>query len=199
MEDVETFRKNLAQIRFPENIFHFFAFRGGHNYFLNHDSHNKSKEKAKYGTIRGLASKTLKNVSRAAGIKNKGSRKHSTKYLLPNVMPVHGRLSMVETHDHKIYEEDEDGTEHRTATLASIVQSTTSGSSSSKTLERMMERSYYKDWIRQGLISPDYNLAATKGQAYVSSMQNESFRVTTVNYRYALAITYPALLLVPAK
>ena len=200
MEDVENFRKNLSQIRYPENIFHFFAFRGGHQYFLNQDGHNKSKEKAKYGTIRGLASKTLKNVSRAAGIKTKNSRKHSTKYLLPNVMPVHGRLSMVETHDHKIYEEDEEGPTNdlRTATLASIVQSTTS-SSSSKTLERMMERSYYKDWVRQGLISPEYNLAATKGQAYVSSMQNESFRVTTVNYRYSLALTYPALLLVPAK
>lgn len=196
MEDVEAFRKNLSSIRYPDNIFHFFAFRGGHQYFLNQESHNKSKEKAKYHTIRGFASKTLKNVSRAAGIKTK-SRKHSHKYLLPNVMPVHGRLSMIETHDHKIYEEDEENPENlRTATLASIVQSS---SSNSKTLERMMERSYFKDWVRIGLISPDYNLAVTKGQAYVSSMQNESFRVTTVNHRYNLAPTYPALLLVPSK
>ena len=82
--------------------------------------------------------------------------------------------------------------------LASIVQRDTNPSQS-KTLERMMERSYYKDWVRLGLISPDYNLAVTKGQAYVSSMQHESFRVTTVNYRYTLANTYPALLLVPSK
>ena len=82
--------------------------------------------------------------------------------------------------------------------IVSIVQRE-NNSSSSKTLERLMERSYYKDWVRLGLISPDYNLAVTKGQAYVSSMQNESFRVTTVNYRYTLANTYPALLLVPAK
>ena len=67
------------------------------------------------------------------------------------------------------------------------------------TLERLMDRSYFKDWIRIGLISADYNLAASKGQSYASSMQNEVFRVTTINYRYAVAGTYPALLLVPAK
>ena len=59
-----------------------------------------------------------------------------------------------------------------------------------------MERTYYKDWIRLGLIAPDYNVAISKGQTLGS---NESFRVTTVNHRYALAMTYPALLLVPYK
>lgn len=201
MEDVETFRRNIQRIRYPENIFHFFAFRGGHQYLLSQEPLNKSKEKgAKYGTIRGFA-QTLKNVSRAAGIKSKNSRKHSSKYLLPNMMPAHGRLSMqIETtHDHKIYEVDEESGSQEiktAATLASIVQTS---SSSSKTLERMMSRSYYKDWVRLNLISSEYNLAATKGQAYASSMHNESFRVTTVNYRYNLATTYPALILVPAR
>ena len=106
---------------------------------------------------------------------------------------------MLETHDHKIYEEDEENLpDLRTNTLASIVQ-TSSSSSTSKTLERMMDRSYFKDWIRQGLIAPDYNLALNKGQTYSSSMTTEPFRVTTVNHRYNLASTYPALLLVPAK
>ncbi len=35
VEDVENFRKNVQTIRYPENIFHFFAFRGGHQYYLN--------------------------------------------------------------------------------------------------------------------------------------------------------------------
>ena len=34
VEEVETFRRNLNQLRYPENIFHFFAFRGGHQYFF---------------------------------------------------------------------------------------------------------------------------------------------------------------------
>ena len=171
---------------------------------MNQSNHNKSKEKAKYQTIRGLASKTLKNVSRAAGIKTKNSRKHSSKILFPNVMPNvheqghrHRGLSFVEDQEDN---HDEPAPDLRTSTLASIVHSTTSMSTStSKTLERMMDRSYYKDWVRLGLIAPEYNLAITKGQTYASSMQNESFRVTTVNYRYALAINYPSILLVPAK
>ena len=139
---------------------------------------SKRKEKAfKYGTIRGFASKTLKNVYRATGVKSK--RKH----LFPE--------------PHKIEEENENESEIRPNALAAIVQTTTS--SSSKTLERMMDRSYYKDWIRLGLIPNDYNLAGTKGQTYASAGQNESFRVTTVNYRYSVAPTYPALLLVPAR
>ena len=34
VEEVDTFRRNLHQLRYPDNIFHFFAFRGGHQYFL---------------------------------------------------------------------------------------------------------------------------------------------------------------------
>ena len=201
MEDVENFRKNLQRLRYPENIYHFFAFRGGHHFLMSQENQSKSKDKSKYNTMR-VFTKTLKNVSRAAGIKTKANRKHTSKYLLPNVMPAHGRLSMVETHDHhKIYEEDEENnlTDIRTNTLASIVQTSSSSNSTSKTLERMMDRSYFKDWIRQGLIAPDYNLAMNKGQTYSSSMSSEPFRVTTVNHRYSLANTYPALLLVPAK
>ena len=98
MEDVENFRKNIHQIRYPENIFQFFAFRGGHQYFLNHNSHKDKNNVAKYATIRGLASKTIKNV-----FTNKKTRKHSNKFILPNIMP---------TSDNKIFEEDEDGSEN---------------------------------------------------------------------------------------
>ena len=94
MEDVENFRKNINQIRFPENIFQFFAFRGGHQYFLNQPSHKDKTNVAKYATIRGIATKTIKNV-----FTNKKSRKHSNKFILPNVMP---------TNDHKIFEEEEE-------------------------------------------------------------------------------------------
>ena len=69
VEEVESFRRNLQALRYPESLFHFFAFRGGHQYFLQEN--RKRKEKPKYGTIGKMASKTLKNVSRAAGIKTK--------------------------------------------------------------------------------------------------------------------------------
>ena len=85
MEDVENFRKNIQQIRYPENIFQFFAFRGGHQYFLNqHAAHKDKTNVAKYATIRGFASKTIKHV-----FTNKKSRKHSNKFLFPNIIPTH--------------------------------------------------------------------------------------------------------------
>lgn len=59
-----------------------------------------------------------------------------------------------------------------------------------------MERSYFKDWIRLGLISQDYTLTTAKSQQY---HQHESFRVTTVNMRYSVTSSYPALLMVPAR
>ena len=34
VEEVESFRRNLQALRYPESLFHFFAFRGGHQYFL---------------------------------------------------------------------------------------------------------------------------------------------------------------------
>ncbi len=67
---------------------------------------------AKYSTIRGFASKTLKNVGRVAGYQPK-KRKTSSKYLFPNVMPTQGRLSIAEITNHpaanngRIREEDE--------------------------------------------------------------------------------------------
>ena len=92
MEEVENFRRNLNQIRFPENIFQFFAFRGGHQYFLNQPTNKDKTNVAKYATIRGIATKTIINV-----FTNKKSRKHSNKFILP--MP---------TSDHKIFEEEEE-------------------------------------------------------------------------------------------
>jgi myotubularin-related protein 5/13 len=105
IEEVENLRRNIHRIRHPENIFHFFAFRGNHS---AQEPSSRGKEKQKYGTIRGFASKTLKNVSRAAGIKNKPRK--SSKYMLPNMMPAHGRLSIPELthHESRIREEDED-------------------------------------------------------------------------------------------
>jgi hypothetical protein len=91
--------------RYPENLYHFFAFRGNHS---SQEPSSRGKEKQKYNTIRGFASKTLKNVSRAAGIKSKPRK--SSKYLLPNMMPGHGRLSIPDmtNHESRIREEDED-------------------------------------------------------------------------------------------
>ena len=68
--------------------------------------------------------------------------------------------------------------------------------SNSKSLERLSERSYFKDWIRLGLIGSDYVLTVAGSKTH---QPTDSFRITTVNYRYNVAPTYPALLVVPAN
>ena len=105
VEEVENLRRNIHRIRHPENIYQFFAFRGNHSM---QEPSVRGKEKQKYGTIRGFASKTLKNVSKVTGIKAK--QRKTNKYMLPNMMPAHGRLSIPEMthHESRIREEDED-------------------------------------------------------------------------------------------
>lgn len=197
VEEVENLRRNIHKIRHPENIFHFFAFRGNHS---SQEPSARLKEKQKYGTIRGFASKTLKNVSRAAGIK--GKPRKSSKYLLPNMMPAHGRLSIAEMthHESRIREEDEDSQSGDLTPQSSnpgLNHSPVSSvsNSSTKSLERLSERSYFKDWIRLNLISPDYIL----GSGSKTHQPTDSFRVTTVNYRYSVTQSYPALLVVPSN
>lgn len=56
-----------------------------------------------------------------------------------------------------------------------------------KTLERLSERSYVRDWYRLGLCpsSPQNN------------RRNEPFRLSSVNCAYMMCRSYPALLIVP--
>jgi hypothetical protein len=96
-EEVDNFRRNIQMIRSPENIFQFFAFRVNHSAQVSffdtlysskitkiwvkfQEQLSRNKDKQKYGTIRGLASKTLKNVSRAAGLKGKQRKNRLVNY-----------------------------------------------------------------------------------------------------------------------
>lgn len=49
-----------------------------------------------------------------------------------------------------------------------------------KTLERLTERSYVRDWQRLGLIS------STSASATSNTRQRETFRLTTVNSAYMM-------------
>ncbi|QQP48749.1 Uncharacterized protein FKW44_009166, partial [Caligus rogercresseyi] len=235
-EEVEFFRRELQRHQYPEHIFHFFAFCSQYHVPLCGNLIKKEKAHQKYSTIRGFASKTLKNVSRAAGIKSTSTkRKASSKYLLPSVMPaMHGRLSLAEITNHESrvdsYDDSstlggavggaplfiEDGATGSAVTATGGLTSPLVHHSfahipnNSKTLERLVERSYFKDWVRQGMIPGNYSIAShNKSSSHSNTLNgrpnNElhpdvtEFRVSSVNHRYSLCQTYPALLLVPAK
>lgn len=192
MEEVENFRRALIRVQYPEDIFHFFAFRGIANLMAG----SRQKEKnAKYHTIRGFASKTLKNVTKVTGYQNK--KRKSSKYLIPNVMPTQGRLSLPEINQDggRGFREEDEFSEFSDISTPHLPHPLSSGGSL-KVVEKLNERSYFKDWIRIGLISPEYNLTANPKVHHHST---ESFRVSIVNNGYKLTQSYPALLLVPAR
>ena len=202
MEDVEMFRKSIQSVQFPEHLFQSFAFRGNHNLYLQ-EPLSKGKEKhAKYSsTIRGFASKTLKNVTKVTGYNSKSKRKLPNKYFLPNMMPTQGRLSIAEMTNpdgRTIREEDE--SEAAGGEMGLYPFSLSSSSSAKVTEQRLMERSNFKDWVRVGLLPPEYNVSGISGGSSKSQHNHsETFRTTTINHRYGLCSTYPALLLVPSR
>ena len=93
-------------MQYPATLWHYFAFRG--HITLPTDPLAKEKDKnGKYSTIKGFAKTTMKTVTKATGLKTKQKKSH--KYMLPNMQPMHGRLSVAEmmnTGD-KFREEDE--------------------------------------------------------------------------------------------
>ena len=66
-QEIENFRKSINQIRYPEHISHVFAFKSGAADLTGvHGIRARKKSNSKHKTIRGLANKTMKTVSRAA-------------------------------------------------------------------------------------------------------------------------------------
>ncbi len=169
---------------------------------------SKIREKnPKYSTIRGLAKTTLKNVTKVTGYHPK--KRKTNKYFVPNMMPTQGRLSIAEMTNHengRIREEGEDGSEGDLPMHIALPHSSAS-SNSHKSLERLVERIYFRDWVRLGLVSGDLPLKNyhQQQQHHLQYFQGggnsseSSFRVTTVNSRYSLTPSYPALLLVPSR
>lgn len=84
---------------------------------------------------------------------------------------------------------DEEAPHFPTGTLIS------SPPADAKTMERITERSYYKDYRRLGLNCPNRN-AANSAASILNKI--DSFRISSVNMSYTVCRTYPALVVVPA-
>ena len=190
VEDIQNFRTLLHKTQYPATLWHYFAFRG--HITLPPDPLSKEKDKnGKYSTIKGFAKTTMKTVSKATGLKTKQKKSH--KYMLPNLQPMHGRLSSAEMMSQdKFREEDE---------LSDIVESSVIPSShqayshslDSKGVERLSERRDCRDFARLGLGSLD--IVSIKN----TSQPSEMTRVSVVNYKFSLSRSLPALLVVPGN
>lgn len=189
VEEINNFRTSIQKTQYPATLWHFFAFRG--HITLPPDSSAKEKERnGKYSTIRGFAKTTIKTVSKATGIKTK--HKKSQKYMLPNMQPMHGRLSVPEMGGERLREEDE---------LSDIVECPgpiTPARSSHNTLDsrglgRLSDRRDCKDWVRLGL--GELDIMTVK----MSSQPTEMTRISAVNHKYSVVRSLPALMVVPGK
>ncbi|KAJ8911049.1 hypothetical protein NQ315_004696 [Exocentrus adspersus] len=187
-ENVDTLRKLIHKIRHPPDVFHHFAFTG--QVVVSQTPLHKNKEKN--ATLRGFAKKTLLKTARKAGFKQKSSSKRQ-KYVLPNMninsnnkyMTSPGRMSLPITDD---YSHEDDLSIDDFETGPTSISSTPADA---KTLERLQERSYVRDWQRLGIWG-------SNDRSPTSKPTPDQFRLTTVNSIYMMCRSYPALLLVPA-
>lgn len=179
-ESIEAFRKMLQRIRHPPNIFHHFAFTG--QVVVSQTPHHKGKEKN--ATLKGFAKKTLLKTARKAGFKPKTSSKRQ-KYVFPNVtngkyLTSPGRMSLPVVE----FGHDDVSIDDFEVSGPTIIPPQ---ATDAKTLERLTERSYVRDWHRLGLISDN-----------ARSQKHDMFRLTSVNAGYLMCRSYPALLVVPS-
>ena len=194
VEDINNFRTHLHRTQYPATLWHYFAFRG--HITLPADQAKEKDKNGKYSTIKGFAKTTMKTVSKATGLKTKQKKSH--KYMLPNMQPMHGRLSVAEMMNHnndKFREEDElsDVVSESSSHVGVPIISPHSHSLDSRGVDRLSDRRDARDYARLGLGRLD---SATVRQG---SQPTELTRVSVVNIKFSLASSLPALVVVPGR
>ncbi|XP_046393982.1 myotubularin-related protein 13 isoform X2 [Ischnura elegans] len=214
-ENIELLRKMIHRLRHPPHVYHHFAFTG--QVVVPQTPLHKGKEKN--ATLKGFAKKTLLKTARKAGFKQKTTKRQ--KYVLPNMssnsnkyLTSPGRMSLPPTDPVDYGNEDDVSRENLLDEFEMTGPSlaATPAPADAKTLERLSERSYVKDWRRLGLCSStpvstptSLPLSSIPTSASNSSslgpgcrQRSDPFRITTINSSYIMCRTYPALLVVPS-
>lgn len=163
-EQVDTFRKQLSRLRHPAETRLHFAYAGR--------PPPPPPVAAKHSTLRGFAKKTLLKTARRAGLKPKQSIMRQKYVLAPGDArsltspPLMSSLSA----DTLSLEDLESGSAEAETAHTHL--------SDARTLERLKDRIYARDWQRVGL-----------GQS--------PFRLSHANAIYTVCRSYPALVAVP--
>ncbi|KAI5738379.1 hypothetical protein M8J77_006210 [Diaphorina citri] len=184
-DSIECFRRLIHKIRHPSHILHHFAFCG--QQMVPQIPLNETK--GKNASLKGYAKKAIAKTARKAGFKQKASSKRQ-KYIL-NSPAVTSNMSKYMTSPGRMVapfteNDDEISMDNFEVDIPSGI---TNHVTDAKTLERMVERSYVRDWTRLGL-------GAGGGGGGKSK---EPFRISTVNSAYMMCRSYPALLVMPAS
>ncbi|CAB3383072.1 Hypothetical predicted protein [Cloeon dipterum] len=193
-EMIEAFRKSVHKAKNPMHPFHYFAMNG------HAIPETIVKDKEKNATLKGFAKKTLLKTARRAGLKSKNAAKKQ-KYVLSNAggnnnkyLTSPGRMSLP-PNGFDLSEYPEEDNESILEELDLVVPSGSPGLSDAKTLERLSERSYVRDWSRLGLCADTPTSALSNGAMH--RQRTEPFRISTVNHAHMFCYSYPAMLVVP--
>uniref|UniRef100_A0ABM0M8D4 LOW QUALITY PROTEIN: myotubularin-related protein 13-like n=1 Tax=Saccoglossus kowalevskii TaxID=10224 RepID=A0ABM0M8D4_SACKO len=223
-ERIEMFRKMCNKYRYPQSIFHMFAFNGIVATATMLQTH---KQKDKTATLRKLASKTfLRPASRKPGVKNKQLTRKQ-KYVLPVEPLVPRRATLPKPID---------GTQVIVALTVCYMKMMMicmidfpSGSTPSLNTPTFGRRRIISDYderpaaideseieIQTNTLKPPDQMTADKmmDRPYVQDYQRlglgtpgagsrqkttEPFRISDINLKYAVCRSYPALIVVPSN
>ncbi|XP_063895627.1 myotubularin-related protein 5 [Helicoverpa armigera] len=206
-EAVEAFRKQVARLRHPEHVLLHFA-------LAPRSQPPPKHSQPKHHTLKGFAKKTLLKTARRAGLKPKPSKRQ--KYVLPSAdarsltsPPLMSSLSADTLSCESLYTMEE----------LELGGSETTESPAARTLERVRERVYARDWARLGLAQPPFRLAhanavytlcrrlvrtveRVRERVYARDwarlgLAQPPFRLAHANAVYTLCRSYPAVIPVP--
>ena len=205
-DDIETFRKSINRERTPPTIFHLFTFTSQLGMAQTRLLHLQ-KHKEKNSTFKGMAKKTLLRTAQKAGFKPKSNRKN--KYITDSSGFIPGMAKTMSPTRHKSIDLTEDKSIDNQSIQSLNATNTISSSSAhpfhhmnannDKTLDKLQEMSYVKDFQRLGLgsIGGYYGSSVSGSKLSRSNTVIESFRISTVNANYSVTKSYPGLVVVP--
>ena len=206
-DDIETFRKIINRERTPPTIFHLFTFTSQLGMAQTRLLHLQ-KQKEKNSTFKGIAKKTLLRTAQKAGFKPKNNRKN--KYItdpsgfipgMAKTMSPTRNKSIDITEDKKSIDSESIQSIHTTNTISSAQHLVMNhmNANNERTLDKLHEMSYVKDYQRLGLgsLTSHYGPSSSNSKLLRSNMNVDSFRISSVNTSYTVTKSYPGLLVVP--
>ncbi|XP_032805005.2 myotubularin-related protein 5-like isoform X2 [Petromyzon marinus] len=173
-ETVEMFRKHIHKLRYPQTVYHTFAFATSQLQPI----HIEEKQKEANTSLR-----TLVKSAKKAGMKTIGRQYVSRKKFTPPNWADRQSVYGSEEEDEISISDEGDKTLTNTATTSSTMKSP-----EKLTVDHALERACCKDYQRLGLGTLSSSLTRSKSEIY---------RISTVNRMYGTCRSYPGLLIVP--
>nr|XP_054762033.1 myotubularin-related protein 13-like [Lytechinus pictus] len=219
LERLETFRKMCNKLRYPQSIFHTFAYP---RHLISPALSTQMKHKEKSATLRKLATKTFLR----GGKKSTKMASRKDKYVLPpggsgrpmplasstmlkdevltssmesvqtdsrpgSIMFDEDELSNVDLSSFLTLERGQDFGDQPTQVIDEADSSATLKPSDMLTVEKLAERLYVQDYTRLGL--------GLLGNGAISRPRvGDMFKISEVNSKFEVARSYPALIVVPS-